>query len=116
MATQLTSELTGLGSRALVAALGVLVVLAALTGWRALTAGPTLLTGTVAVVNDAGTKFCIAPESGEQWCGALATSGGEAVTVGHKVTVLVNSLNADPRGTLDIGTVVPAGFTVKGAR
>lgn len=113
MAAQLsTSERIHLRTRALVAALSALVLLAALAGWRVWTAGPTLLRGTVAVVNAQGTKFCVTPGSGEQWCGRLATSGAP-VSVGQNVTVVVSSLEADPGGTLTIGTVVPAGFTVR---
>ena len=47
----------------------------------------------------------------------LTSNLGEAVNVGQKVAVLVNLVDVDPCGTtLDIGTVVPAGFTVKSRR
>jgi hydrogenase maturation factor len=68
---------------------------------------------TVALVNADGTKICVTPQSGDQWCGRLATSGAAALAVGQEVTVIVNTMDADPNGTLSIGTVVPAGVTLK---
>jgi hypothetical protein len=113
MAAQLTDERTVVRSRALIAAVGVLFVALAIVGWRALNAGPTVLMGTVALVNADGTKICVTPQSGDQWCGRLATSGAAALAVGQEVTVIVNTMDADPNGTLSIGTVVPAGVTLK---
>ncbi|GAA2163079.1 hypothetical protein FHX52_0127 [Humibacillus xanthopallidus] len=113
MAAPLTDEQTGIRVRFLIAAVGVLLFVLAVVGWRALKDRPTVLAGTVALVNADGTKICVAPQSGEQWCGRLATSGAAVPTVGQKVTVIVNTVDADPNGPLNIGTVVPAGFTLK---
>ncbi len=115
MATELTSERNKFQVRAAFAVIGILVLAMALTGWRALTAssGAHIVKGVVSVVSAQGTKFCFTPETGEDWCGRLATSGSASVAVGQKVTVLVSTVDADPGGTLSIGTVVPAEFSVK---
>ncbi len=114
MAAQLTADRTRLLIRALAAALVVVAAVAVLAGWHALTAGPGVLHGSVALVNADGSKFCVDPEDGgDQWCGALSTSGSEPPSVGQKVTVLVNTVEAEPQGSLTIGTVIPARFTVR---
>ena len=116
-ADDLTSDASALGGRrprlALVAgALGVALASGIALG-HAASSGPELLVGTVAIVSDDGSKACVRPDSGEQWCGRLATSGGETVTVGERVTLLVETVDTDPDGQLVLGTVVPAGFTLR---
>lgn len=97
MAAQLAAERKGVRARAVIAAVVVFAALAGFASWRALNSGPDVLHGTVALVNANGSKFCVTQESGgDQWCGALATSGGEPPTVGQTVTVLVNTVDTDP--------------------
>lgn len=112
MAPELTTE-RRLGAHLALATIGVGVLLVMLAGWRLVTADPTqVMSGVVSVVNAQGTKFCFTPDSGDVWCGRLATSGNEPVTVGQTVTVVVTSVDTQPGGALGIGTVVPAGLTV----